>query len=177
MATVNAQSVEDFADRIIYTYPAAKFTQVAVGIGAALTPGYKTLVNNATNTSFVVPASGISAKFFKINWIIVPALVVTNNFPAAAGASVTARIDYTKLLATSLNYDGKSLQTEICSKEFENYYGSQQLRAINITDISLEPLVKLTDYTSYSTDAQIQPSSGSYSIIAYMQPRVTFYKK
>lgn len=174
MASVGAQCIENINDRIIYTYPAAEFTQVPVSVGPALTPGLKTLVNNAASTSFIVPASGNSARYFIIDWVVSCGIVQTNNLTAT---SFTAKIEYMKLFAGSLNYDGRTLQTLFYAERVSNIYSGSQLRAINISNISIEPKINLTDYISNSAVAQVQPSASSYSIIAYMQPVVTFYKK
>ena len=179
MATVNAQSVEDFADRIVYRFPAARFEQVPVTIKNTGSPGLKTLVNVATSTSFMVPASGMAARFFKIEWIINTSVVLTNT--ASGTILQMVKIDFLKYLASSLNYDGKSQQIEFYEKNTENYYTSPQLRAINIGNISIEPIIETTNMSGagFGLNAVIDwdiSSSVSY-IVALLHPVVTFYKK
>jgi len=182
VADVNAQSVEDFADRIIYRFPAGRYEQAATTWPLVMTPGLKTLVNTDTSRSYVIPASGISAKFFKIEWFFNLAVVMQND--AVPGTPlVMVDIDFLRFAtpSPSLNYDGKSLQTEFYERKIENYYSSPQLRAINISNISVEPKSITANYLGGSTslDSRISwnvVSSVSY-LVALFQPVVTFYKK
>lgn len=182
MATVNAQSVEDFADRIVYRFPAGRYEQIATTWGATMTPGLKVLVNTDTTRSYVIPASGVSAKFFKIEWFFKLGVVFQND--AISGTPlVLVEMDFLKFLtpAPALSYDGKSLQTEFYQEKTENIYQSPQLRAINISNISVEPRSIASNYLGGSTslDARVSwniVSSVSY-LVALFQPTVTFYKK
>lgn len=182
MADVQAQSVEDFADRIIYRYPAGRYEQVAVTWQNTMTPGLKVLVNTDTTRRYIVPASGIIARFFKIEWFFNLGVVFQND---AVGGNplVLVEMDFLRFLtpSPSLSYDGKSMQTEFYEKKTENIYQSPQLRSINISNISVEPRSIAANYLGGSTalDARVSwniASSVSY-LVALFQPVVTFYKK
>lgn len=176
MANVNAQSVEDFADRIIYRFPAGRYEQAALGnISTVISTGLKTLANTDTSRSYIIPSSGISARFFKIEWVFNMAIQVNNYI---IGYDLLIDHDFIRYStpAPALNYDGKTLQTEFYERKTENYYQAQQLRSINIKDIAVEP--KLTDLL-YVITAQFDLNLGSNTnkLVALLQPIVTFYKK
>lgn len=179
MATVNAQSVEDFADRIIYRFPATRFEQTPVTIKNTGSPGLKTLVNTSANVSYVIPASGVSARFFKIQWLINTAVVLSNT--ASGTILQTVGIDFLRYSALGLNYDGRSMQTEFYEKNTENYYPSVQLRSINLGDISIEPIINTTNLSGagFGLNAVLDwDIIGAVSyIVALLNPVVTFYKK
>lgn len=175
MANVNAQSIEEFADRIIYRYPAGRYEAIPGNISTVISTGLKTLVNTDASRSYIVPASGISARFFKIEWVFNMAIQVNN---AIIGYDLLIDHDFIRYSTPdpALNYDGKALQTEFYERKTENYYQSPQLRSINIKDIAVEP--KLTDLL-YVITAQFDLNLGSNSnkLVALLQPIVTFYKK
>jgi hypothetical protein len=178
MATVNAQSVEDFADRIIYRFPGGRFEQAPVTWKDTMTPGLKTLVNTDTNRQYVVPASGIGAKFYKIEWFFSAFVVFVNDATAGAGQEMMTNIGFVRINAGNLNYDGKPQQTEFYTEKIENYYTSPQLRSINIANIQMEPKINAIDAAStgtWTTNYQAVASVSYLGVIA--QPTVTFYKK
>jgi hypothetical protein len=176
MAAVNSQSVEDFADRIIYRYPAARFEQAAVIFESAVDPGLKTLVNTATSTEFNIPASGISARFYKVDWTFKLLISMFNS--GSGGWQVFNDIKFLRYItpAPALNYDGKSFQTEFYDDKTEAYIPSAQLRTISITNIQVEPV---SIAANYLVNASIAWDFGAAvtQLIALLQPVVTFYKK
>jgi len=173
MAEVNAQSVEEFPDRVIYRYPAGRYEQGAVSAGNVFSPGLKTCVNTQTSISYIVPSSGLSARFYKIEWLFKSVVQSTN---AINSITILNSIDFLRYSATSLNYDGKSLQTEFYQEKTENYYTSPQLRSINIGNISVETRPSLANYL-LTAQIDIFNSTNTNFIIALLQPIVTFYKK
>lgn len=181
MADVAAQSIEEFGDRIIYRYPAARFEQVPVIFSAALSPGLKTLVNTQAAVSFVIPPIGITAKLFQIDWLLKTYIVLQND--ALAGTPLTCvNIGFVRMVTPSplLNYDGKSLQTQFYETKTTNLLSSKQLRSINVSDIQLEPASDSSNYANGpASDARFlfnTPSAVSY-LLALFQPVVTLYKK
>lgn len=173
MANVNAQSVEDLPDRTIYRFAAGRFEQVATSAGNVFSPGLKTCVNTQASISYIVPASGISARLYKIEWNL---KMVVQSFNAVNSTNTLNSIDFLRMSATSLNYDGKNQQTEFYENKTENYYTSPQLRSINIGNISVETKPSLSNYL-YSPQIDIFNSYATNFIIALFQPTVTFYKK
>lgn len=177
MADVNAQSVEDYADRIIYRYPGGRYEQVLGTIAQALTTGLKTLVNTSTARVYVMPATGMPARFFKVEWLISVALQTLGTANDMIG-SVLMPCSFLRLSATSLNYDGKELQTEFYEKKSENFVTSPQLRAVNIGNVSVEPVF---DFSSWQftglSNAQWSGASPNCGLVAILQPTITFYKK
>ena len=175
MATVNAQSVEDFADRIVYRYEPGIYLQAAAAITSVTSPGLKTLVNSDTSRSYIVPASGLPARFYKIEWAINLSMVLA---PVIGGtASIAA--NFVRLEIPSLNYDGKGLQTKFNVPMFETYYASAQLRSVNIGNISIEPKVNADVYSPRNTGGDI--AFDSVNAVSYLSatlaPTITFYKK
>lgn len=179
MATSSPQSVEDYADRIVYRFTACRFEQTPttwVNIG---NPGLTALVNTQTNLSWVVPASGLPARFFKIDWVFNTFAV----FDAGADGLRNIHCGFSKIVSTSpaLNYDGKTLQTEFYNRKSENIYASAQLRAINIKDISIEPIFHTTDIAgagaALASVIDFNVGASTFYIVALMQPTVTFFKK
>lgn len=176
MADVNAQSVEDYADRIVYRYPGGRYEQTAAQISSVLTPGLKVLVNTDTFRSYIIPASGITARFFKIEWVFNLAIQVNN---ALGGVyNMLIKQDFMRYVtpAPALNYDGRSLQTEFYTEKTENIYSSPQLRAINITNISVEPKA-ITANLLNTVQFDFNFGTSSNFLVAILQPTVTFYKK
>ena len=140
-----------------------------------MTIGLKTLVNTDTTRQYVVPASGISARFYKIEWTFNTFAVFVN---AIFGTTISIRMEFTKLLASTLNYDGKPQQTDFYSEKSENYYTSPQLRAINIGNIQMEPKIAATDAASTGAwSLNYETASANSYLAAILQPVVTFYKK
>lgn len=181
MATVNAQSVEDFADRIVYRFPAGRYEQTPVSWNSMCSPGLKTLVNTDASRSYVVPSSGLSYKFFKIEWLI-KTFVVLDTATAPGLKSIVCDFARYSSLAPALNYDGRSLQTEFYEKKSENVYASASLRSINISNIALEPIMHTTDLStggSYGFNAFLDWSTSAVTnyLVALLQPTVTAYKK
>ena len=180
MATVNTQSVEDFADRIVYRFPGGRYEQALTGwVGAFSSATTKTLVNTDTSRSYVIPASGINAKFYKIDIEIFTAVNVTE---AASGANIgltQTKISFFKVSIPSLNFDGKPQVTDYYSQKTEQFYTSPQLRAINIGDLIIEPIVMYSELlsTPVVTYPQFDIGAGKTQIVAYLKPTVTFYKK
>lgn len=181
MADVAAQSIEEFADRIIYRYPGGRYEQSPTTWASLITPGLKTLVNTQTSRSYVVPQIGINAKFFKIEWLINTFMVLN---ASGGGGLRVLKCDFARYATPSpaLNYDGKSLQTEFYDKKTENIYASPNLRAINISNIQVEPIGSLSDYTAsgisgFSASIDWDTSGSTNYLAAILQPVVTLYKK
>ena len=170
MANVNAQSVEDYADRIVYRYAGGRFEQAASLCTTVFSTGLKTLVNTDTSRSYIIPASGISARFFKIDWTFNTFAVFVNN---SGAGTINTKVDFARIVASSLNYDGKAQQTIFIENQVENFYTSPQLRAINIGNIQMEP--KMPAFGTFNLTYESN-SLNSY-LVAIVQPVVTFYKK
>ena len=179
MANINAQSVEDLPDRIIYRYPAGRYQQTPTNWVYIGNPGLTTLVNTQTSRSYVIPASGISAKLFKIEWVINTFAV----FDAGSNGLRSIKYDFARIVTPSpaLNYDGKTLQTEFYEKKTENFYTSPQLRSINISDIQVEPMFDITNIAGAGAGLtavlDFNLAATTFYMAALMQPTVTFYKK
>ena len=175
MADVNAQSVEEYADRIVYRFPAARFAQATTTVASALTPGLKILVNAATTSNFIVPATNESAKFFKIEWSFIAAFQAYSN---TSGSLFNQKIRFLEISATSLLYDGKSLTTSFYEEKEVLMYTSPQLRSITVANITLDPLQVRTDWTNYHPVSTTTLSTGANAfLLASMRPIVTRYKK
>ena len=175
MASVNAQSVEDYADRIVYRYPAARFAQATTTIVLGLTPGLKALVNSATTSEFIIPASNESAKFFKIDWFFNVAFQSVN---VSSGSIFNQKISFLEISVTSLNYDGKNLTTSFFEERESVILSSPQLRQINIGNISVDPLQLSTDWINYHPLSTTTLSLGANAfLLAAVRPVVTRYKK
>lgn len=177
MANVNAQSVEDYADRIVYRFPGGRYEQVLTTWASAFTTGLKTLVNADTSRSYVVPTSGINAKFFKIDLRIYIAVSVTLTSPSSF--SSLTKSGFLRVSIPTLNMDGKSQLTDFYQEKTEFFYTSQQLRAINISNILVEPIQSYTDLRSTVnvTTPQFDTTSAVTQLVGIVQPTVTFYKK
>lgn len=177
MANVNAQSVEDYADRIVYRFPGGRYEQVLTNWASAFTTGLKTLVNTDTDRSYVVPTSGINAKFFKIDLSIYIAVSVTLTSPSSF--SSLTKSWFLRVSIPTLNMDGKSQLTEFYQEKTEFFYTSQQLRAINISNILVEPVQSYTDLrnTMNVTTVQFDFASALTQLVGIVQPTVTFFKK
>lgn len=177
MANVAAQSAEEFTDRVIYRYPACRFEQTPGNVALSLSVGLKTLTNTTASTSFVIPASGISAKMYRVEWCFVTSVQVSE-FSHPIGNTLI-RCGFNQLIASSLNYDGKPLQTKFYKNTAEVFVISNQLRAINITDLQVEPLWSFGDlqFTGGVASGYLQWTDATVALVALMQPTVTFYKK
>lgn len=175
MATVNAQSVEDFAGRVVYRYPSCRFEQVPGLWQLTMSPGLKSLINTDSALSYVVPAAGISYSFFRIQWGVKLGTIFSNG-AIAGNPLIIVKTDFTKL-NLDVNYDGKSLQTEFTSKNIENYYTSPQLRAINVGDLNLEPLAVAANLAPDPTRISANIATADAYLIATLSPIVTAYKK
>lgn len=177
MADINAQSVEDYADRIVYRYRGGRYDQVLTGWIGAFPASLLTLLNTDTARTYVVPRSGLPAKFFKIELSIYTAAYVTE---IAAGVGLTlVKASFFRVNIPTLNFDGKSQITEFYSEKNEQYYTSPQLRAINIGNIQVEPIIPYSDllFTPGITTPQFNPAGATTGITAIIQPTVTYYKK
>ena len=175
MADVNAQSVEDYADRIVYRYPGGRYEQTLGTYLLALTPGLKTLINTDTARTYVIPQSGLPARFFKISLEIYTSLLLTD----IAGVSTTLiKTGFFKISIPSLNFDGKSLDTEFYKEVNDMIFTSPNLRAINIGDITLEP-VQIPGYAQNTALSRMQFDTGAATtgLRAIIRPIVTFFKK
>lgn len=175
MAVINAQSVEDFSDRIIYRFPAGRYEQALSNFADTISSGYKTLVNTETSRRYNIPQSGISARFYKINLLFSAVLIGVG---PGAYTSIMARAGFFRINAPSLTFDGKSMQTEFYEPKNEIMYGAAQLRAIDITDIQMEPSLATTDFqgTALST-FNFGAGSLDSRLAVLMQIIVTYYKK
>ena len=176
MATVNAQSVEDFADRIVYRFPGGRYTQAETNWNGAFTTGLKTLFNTDTTREYSIPASGIPAKFFKVDLYIYTSVQVTES--GNIGGLMLLKCGFLRVSIPSLNYDGRSMQTEFYQEKNENYIPSAQMRFINIANITLEPVLDVAamQYTGLSGITFTNPGTGT-NLTAIIQPVVTMYKK
>jgi hypothetical protein len=176
MANVNAQSIEDYADRIVYRYAAGRYEQaLTTWTGAFSSSTSKTLVNTDTSRSYIVPETNQSARFYKIDIEICTAVNVTED---AIGLTLT-NISFFKITIPSLNFDGKSQLTDFYEKRTVQFYTSPQLRAINIGDLIMEPVVSYTDLrnTPGVTYPSFSIGAGTTQLIAYLRPTVTYFKK
>ena len=177
MADVNAQSVEDYADRIVYRFDGGRYEQALTTWAGAVSPGLKTLVNTDTARSYLIPRSGLPARFFKIDLRVRVAL---KNFSGTTDLTPYALIDWNFLRVSipTLNFDGKSQVTDFYSDFTEQIVSSPQLRAINITDISVEPSGIFANLQSTSlSNFSFVGSAATVGLVAIVQPTVTFFKK
>lgn len=175
MADVAAQSIEEFADRIIYRYPGGRYEQASTDYYGSLTIGLKTLVNTQASISYNIPRSGISARFFKVEWNMTASVAILAD---GVASYFLVKTDFFRIVASSLNYDGKSLQTEFYKEQTENIVSAPQLRSINITNIQIEPRFDLSLIQSTGLSyVRAAPSPGTCYLIAILQPVVTHYKK
>lgn len=170
MASVNAQSIEELPDRIIYRYPGGRFEQASGSFASSLASGFKTCVNTDTTREYVVPSSNQPARFFKIDLFFNCFLSVANTLNG--GYVQLVELGFSKIYAP-LNYDGKSLQTEFYEKNNVNLYTSRQLRSVSIANISIEPvagslMAANNGYFAYNT--------GVSFIVAIMHPVITYFK-
>lgn len=180
MAQINAQSVEDFSDRIVYRYTGGRYEQALTDWPGALSSTVaKTLVNTQTSRSYIVPASGISARFYKIEFEIYTAVNLTENAVGANIGLTLARMKFLQISMSSLNFDGKPQVTEFYNEKTELMYTSPQLRAINLGDIKMVPLCIWTDlrYPTAVPYPQFSTGAGTTQLVAIVKPTVTFYKK
>lgn len=176
MATVNAQSVEDFADRIVYRFPGGVYDQALSAWNSVFNEGLKTLVNTDVSRSYIIPASGLSYRFFKVELSIFGYARVTES--GGGYGLMVLSCKFSRVSIPSLNYDGKSLLTDFYSEKSENIVVSQQLRAINIGNVLMEPAVVVSDlqFTGLS-HLQFSNGAGTSGLRAIVQPTVTAYKK
>lgn len=175
MANVSAQSVEDYADRVVYRYPSCRFQQVAGLWELTMTPGVKSLINTDLALVYVVPSSGVPYRFFKIEWAIKTGVIFSNG-ALVSSPLIFVKTDFSKIIA-DVNYDGKPLQTEFSEKKIQNFYVSPQLRAINVRNIAMEPLVMAADLAPNPTRISANIASNDAYLVAMLTPIVTAYKK
>lgn len=173
MADVNAQSVEDFGNKVVYRYPAGRYAQTLTTVALAISTGLKTCVNSGTSYSYVIPATGLPSIGYKITWLFKTCIQV---YSTTLTSSLLLDSKFIKYSASSLNYDGKPLQTEFYEEKTENVYVGQQLRAINIGNISVEPITSFL-FESAIANYNIDFNSSVTGIVAMLQPVVTAYKK
>lgn len=175
MADVNAQSVEEYLDRVVYRFPAARFAQATTTVAAGLTPGLKTLVNAATTSSFIIPATNEASRFFKIEWSFIAAFQAVSN---TSGSAFNQKISFLEIAASSLLYDGKSITTSFYEEKESVIYTSPQLRAITIGNIALDPLQMRTDWDNFHPVSTTTLNTGANAfLLASVRPVVTRYKK
>lgn len=176
MASINAQSVEELADRIVYRYPGGRFEQTATNWSGALTAGAKTLVNTDTARSYVVPASGIPAKFFSVEWYISTSVNLTENINVGGIMNVTC--GFFSISIPTLNYDGRTLQTDFYQEKTVNLIPSTQLRAISMSNIAMDPIFNIgqVQFTALSGFGFTNGAAAT-KLIAIIQPIVTMFKK
>ena len=174
MANVNAQAVEEFQDRVVYRYPGGRFEQALTNFAGALGVGLKTLVNTDTSRTYVVPNSGISARFYKVN---IDIYVCIEGTETTFGLTLI-KTSFFRVSMPTLNFDGKPLLTDFYKENNELFVTSSQLRAINIGNMLVEPANEFSNIqgTALST-VSLGGGAGTTGIFAYMQPTVTFYKK
>lgn len=174
MAAVNAQSVEDFADRIVYRYPGGRYEQALTTMSGAFSVGLKLLANTDINRSYIIPTSGVQARFFKVEYVAIAAAQVAET----TIGNTLIPIQFSKISIPTLNYDGKSQQTEFYDTKFENIIPASYLRAINIGNISIEPVL---DYGTMQwtglSGVQFNIGGATTGLVAIVHPTVTFYKK
>ena len=175
MATVNAQSVEDFADRIVYRYSGGRYEQTLTTPALSLSTGLKTLLNTDTSRSYVVPASGIPSRFYKVELKFYGSFQINEDNRAIGPTLVPC--EFFQISIPSLNYDGRALQTIFSAKSAENMVTSAQLRAVNIGNIQAEPMI---DYSIIQNTAlsRIQfDTSLLVGLRAVIEFVVTCYRK
>lgn len=174
MADVNAQSIEDYADRIVYRFVGGRYEQALTTFQLAASVGLKTLVNTDTYRSYIIPKSGLQARFFKIEFEFFGAINVTDS----NGVLYLLEAKFFKISIPSLNFDGKSLSTEFYGKKSEAFYASPYLRSVNIGDILAEPSA-LPSQIQFETAAGLSFNfgAGTTGLRAIIVPTVTFYKK
>ena len=174
MADVNAQSVEDFSDRTIYRYAGGRYEQTLTSWVNVFTVGLKTLVNLDTSRTYVVPRSGLPSRFYKI---IIEAYLSVLVTESTIGQTLI-KTTFFKMSIPSLNFDGKSQQTDFYSESTEQYVTSPQLRAINIGNILAEPQMEFSNIQNTSLSAlQFQPGAGTTGLVGIIRPTVIAYKK
>jgi len=177
MADINAQSVEDYADRIVYRYAGGRYEQVLTNWAGSLSPGLKTLVNTDTKRSYIVPRSGSPAKFFKVEIFIFSCLKIASPSYYLTPYGLM-QCGFFRVSIPSLNFDGKSQVTEFYKESTEQIVPSSQLRSINIGDILLEPSVIFANIQSNDTGTfSFSGGAGTTGLISIVQPIVTYYKK
>lgn len=177
MADVNASSVEDYADRIVYRYAGGRYEQALTTWASAFSSAsLLTLVNTDTSRSYVVPRSGLPAKFYKIELNLFSAVRLTDtNVPIGL---TLVKTPFFKISIPTLNFDGKSQLTEFYKQDNEQFYTSQQLRSINIGNVLLEPSMEYSNIQFFTGSyPAFSVAAGSTGFIAIVQPTVTMYKK
>lgn len=174
MADVNAQSIEDYADRIVYRFAGGRYEQVLTTFQLAASVGLKTLVNTDTTRAYIVPKSAVQARFYKIELEIYSSINITDT----AGVLYLMEAKFFKVSIPSLNFDGKSLSTEFYGGKSEMFYTSSYLRAINIGNILAEPC-GLPSQIQFQTPSGLSFAftAGTTGLRAIIVPTVTFYKK
>lgn len=173
MAAVNIASIEEYADRIVYKYLAGRYEQVPAAIATVVTPGLKTLVNTDTTREYNIPATGESAKFYKVDLYISTCLSAVNT--GTGSTDVLVRQDFFRVSIPTLKFDGKSPITEFYDKQSSFIIPSSQLRQLSMGNISLEPSLMTTNL-QWSA-GQGYTFAGNANWVALIQPIVTFYKK
>ena len=172
MADVNAISIEELPDRIIYRYPGGEYLQSVTGFVGALSTGAKTLVNTDIARSYVVPASSIPAKFFVLEISIFACAQLTETVQGIGIMNLPWK--FLKVTAPELNYDGRSLQIDFLKETTRFFVPSTQLRALNITNITMEPMISIGDVQSTGLSAFAYSNGGVASNLrAIIQPTIT----
>lgn len=176
MADINAQSVEDFADRIIYRYPGGRYEAALGAYATGFTTGLKTLVNTDTSRSYVVPQSAEPSKFFKVQLDVYVSLRLTE--AGSIAAVMIVETGFFRMSIPSLNYDGKPMMTDFYKQSNESMISSQILRAVNIGDVLVEPrtIASNMQFTALS-GIIFNQGAGTTGLIAVVQPTITRYKK
>lgn len=176
MAVIAPQSVEELSDRIIYRYPGGRYDQALTNWNGALTSGQKTLVNTDTTRSYSVPASGIPARFFSVDLYFTTSVVLKEILGVNGNMNVVC--GFFSISIPTLNYDGRTLQTDFYQPKTTNYIPSTQLRAINLSNILVDPIFNIGEvqFTALSGFGFSNGASET-QLIAIIQPIVTMYKK
>jgi len=175
VADVNAQSIEEFSDRVVYRFIGGRYQQAVSTMSAALNTGLKTLVNTDTTRNYIIPRSGTSARFYKVELNIFCALQATE---AVVIGACLVPMKFFRVVMSSLLFDGKSLTTDFFKESNENIIASSYLRNISIRDIQMEPVFNPGQLQQTAlSQFQFTTGAGTTALYAIVQPTVTFYKK
>jgi len=174
VADVNAQSIEDYSDRIVYRFVGGRYEQALTTFQLSASVGLKTLVNTDTSRSYIIPKSANQARFFKIDLEFYGSINVTDS----GGVLYLLEAKFFKISIPTLNFDGKSLCTEFYGQKSEMFYTSSYLRAVNIGNILAEPC-GLPSQIQFETASGLSFNfgAGTTGLRAIIVPTVTFFKK
>lgn len=172
---IGPQAIEEYANKVVYRFAGGRFEQALVNIADAISPGLKTLVNTDTTRSYLIPRYGISALSYKIDLLFSLAVKLASGGGAAPTMS---KAEFFRVSAPTLNFDGRSCVTDFYERKNSFAVVSSQLRAINITNISVEPAINMANLQGTTLSSFVYTAGVlDTQLLLYMQPIVTFYKK